>query len=60
MELDLYRPRLDDAPAASRRWPAQETLTVAEVVTGLLQVRHVIAIATIIVLIALVGSSPQL
>ncbi|MFN8629798.1 MAG: hypothetical protein U0838_05575 [Chloroflexota bacterium] len=60
MELDLYRTRLDDPPGASRRWPSREEAIVAGLAQSLLQARHLIAIATIIVLIALVGSSPQL
>jgi len=60
MELDLHRNRLDPSPSASRRWLATAGSDVLAVARSALELRHLIAIAAIIALIALVGSSPQI
>jgi len=59
MELELQHTRPDEAPAATRRWSANVDQGVVAVARGALELRHLIAIAAIIALIALVGSSPQ-
>jgi hypothetical protein len=64
MEFDLRRTVADEVPAASRRWrlrPSWDAVAAAVAAApSLLEVRHVVATATIILLLVLVGSSPQL
>ena len=60
MELQLSRFAVSDAPAASRRWSSAPWATILVVLQGASRLRHIAAIVAIVVLIALMGASPQL
>jgi hypothetical protein len=60
MELELRRFSVADELPASRRWPRELWATVLVLLQGVVRLRHLAAIVAIVVLIALMGASPQL